>query len=33
MSLHLALDPAADAVLDEHSFALVVGMMLDHHMQ
>lgn len=29
MNLHLALDPAADAVLDEHPFAVVVGMMLD----
>jgi uncharacterized HhH-GPD family protein len=29
MSLHLALDPDADAVLDEHPFAVVVGMMLD----
>ena len=27
--LHLANDPAADAVLDEHPFAVVVGMMLD----
>jgi uncharacterized HhH-GPD family protein len=29
MSFQIALDPAADAVLDEHPFAVVVGMMLD----
>lgn len=29
MGLHLANDPAADAVLDEYPFAVVVGMMLD----
>lgn len=29
MALHLANDPAADAVLDEYPFALLVGMMLD----
>ena len=29
MTLHMANDPAADAVLDEHPFAVVVGMMLD----
>lgn len=29
MGLHLANEPAADQVLDEHPFALVVGMMLD----
>jgi uncharacterized HhH-GPD family protein len=29
MGFQIAGDPAADAVLDEHPFALVVGMMLD----
>lgn len=29
MSLCIALDPEADAVLDEYPFAVVVGMMLD----
>jgi uncharacterized HhH-GPD family protein len=29
MGLHLANDPDADRVLDEHPFALVIGMMLD----
>ena len=29
MSFHIANDPAADAVLDEHPFAVLVGMMLD----
>jgi uncharacterized HhH-GPD family protein len=29
MGLHLANDPHADRVLDEHPFALVIGMMLD----
>jgi uncharacterized HhH-GPD family protein len=29
MGLHLTGEPAADAVLDEHPFALVVGMLLD----
>ena len=29
MSLRMALDADADAVLDEHPFAVVVGMMLD----
>src|SRR6478735_1630482 len=29
MAFHIANDPAADQVLDEHPFAVVVGMMLD----
>ena len=29
MGFHLANEPAADAVLDEHPFAVAVGMMLD----
>lgn len=29
MGFHIANEPAADQVLDEHPFALVVGMMLD----
>ena len=29
MALHLTNEPAADAVLDEYPFALLVGMMLD----
>ncbi|WP_211333317.1 HhH-GPD-type base excision DNA repair protein [Terracoccus luteus] len=29
MAFHIAGDPAADQVLDEHPFAVVVGMMLD----
>ena len=29
MGLHLANDPDADRVLDEHPFAIVLGMMLD----
>jgi uncharacterized HhH-GPD family protein len=29
MGLHLTGEPAADAVLDEHPFALLVGMLLD----
>jgi uncharacterized HhH-GPD family protein len=29
MGFHIAGDPAADQVLDEHPFAVVVGMMLD----
>jgi uncharacterized HhH-GPD family protein len=29
MGFHIANDPAADQVLDEHSFAPLVGMMLD----
>ncbi|MBB2985668.1 HhH-GPD-type base excision DNA repair protein [Terracoccus luteus] len=29
MTFHIAGDPAADQVLDEHPFAVVVGMMLD----
>ena len=29
MAFHIANEPAADKVLDEHPFALVVGMMLD----
>ncbi|MFC6285689.1 HhH-GPD-type base excision DNA repair protein [Nocardioides sp. GCM10027113] len=29
MALHLTGDPASDAVLDEHPFALLAGMMLD----
>ena len=29
MGFHIANDPAADQVLDEHPFALLVGMMLD----
>lgn len=29
MGFHIANEPAADEVLDEHPFALVVGMMLD----
>lgn len=29
MGFHLANEPAADAVLDEHPFAVLVGMMLD----
>ncbi|MCU1672402.1 MAG: HhH-GPD family protein [Frankiales bacterium] len=29
MGLHLANEPAADAVLDEHPFAVLAGMMLD----
>jgi uncharacterized HhH-GPD family protein len=29
MGLHLANDPDADSVLDEHPFAIVMGMMLD----
>ena len=29
MGFHIANDPAADQVLDEHAFAPLVGMMLD----
>jgi uncharacterized HhH-GPD family protein len=29
MGFHIANEPAADQVLDEHPFAVVVGMMLD----
>ena len=29
MAFHIANEPAADQVLDEHPFAIVVGMMLD----
>src|SRR5947208_9103343 len=29
MGFHLANEPAADAVLDEHPFAVLMGMMLD----
>ncbi len=29
MGFHIANEPAADAVLDEHPFAVLVGMMLD----
>ncbi len=29
MGFHLANEPAADAVLDEHPFAILLGMMLD----
>lgn len=31
MSFNITGDPAADKVLDESPFALVVGMMLDQH--
>ena len=31
MGFHIANEPTADRVLDEHAFAPLVGMMLDQH--
>jgi hypothetical protein len=32
-TIHITGDPAADKVLDDSAFALLVGMMLDQHIR